>query len=69
MKKILSKHKVHYNKDLSINTETQAFKTTDINILLNRVRIQKKDNRKNKIKIGLLFIFLIIIISSISLIK
>ena len=57
-----------YSKQIfekSINEET--IKTTDINILLNRVRIQNKKNIKKKIKILFFLILLIITLTSISL--
>ena len=43
------------------NLETNKFKTTDINILLNRVRLDKKKSFKKKLK--LLFFIISIIFS------
>lgn len=47
------------------NTQDKI-KTTNINILLNRVRIQNKKNILRKVKISLSIVFLLFIISAIT---
>ena len=52
---------IDFNKDSSSsrNTSRNQIKTTDVNILLNRVRLDKKQNLKKKILLSLLFIGLV----------
>ena len=60
MKKSVFK-KINYqiSNDQVFNERNKSFKTTNINILLNRVRLDKKDKLKKKIifSLSLIFIF------------
>ena len=47
------------NKSLTENTSNNNIKTTDVNILLNRVRLDKKKNFKKNIIASLLLVSLI----------
>ena len=55
-----------FNKDKSLieNTSNKQIKTTDVNILLNRVKLDKKKTFKKNILVSLL---LICLVSSISI--
>ena len=55
-----------FNKDKSLieNTSNKQMKTTDVNILLNRVKLDKKKTFKKNILVSLL---LICLVSSISI--
>ena len=55
-----------FNKDKSLieNTTNKQMKTTDVNILLNRVKLDKKKTFKKNILVSLL---LICLVSSISI--
>ena len=55
-----------FNKDKSLieNTSNKQMKTTDVNILLNRVRLDKKKTFKKNILVSFL---LICLVSSISI--
>ncbi len=44
------------NKSLTENTSNNNIKTTDVNILLNRVRLDKKKNFKKNIIVSLLLV-------------
>ena len=50
----MKKSKTNYekqNKNINYNFNSNQFKTTDINILLNRVKLDKKKNLNKKITI------------------
>ena len=68
MKKSVNYDQIH-NKVETNNDRINSndFKTTDINILLNRVRIDKK--KQNKKKIYIIFSLILFIFTFISLIK
>jgi hypothetical protein len=57
------------NSDLHLKNKTfiDSFKTTNINILLNRVKIEKKNDFKKKIYLFSMLSLVIIIISSIAI--
>ena len=50
-------------KSLTDNLSSNQVKTTDVNILLNRVRLNKKKNFKKKILLSLLMVGLVSSIS------
>ena len=50
-------------KSLTKNLSSNQVKTTDVNILLNRVRLNKKKNFKKKILLSLLMVGLVSSIS------
>ena len=50
-------------KSLTDNLSSNQVKTTDVNILLNRVRLNKKKNFKKKILLSLLMVGLVSLIS------
>jgi hypothetical protein len=54
-----------FNKDSSLKTNVSLdeIKTTNVNILLNRVRIEKKNNFKKKILFSFLMVTAISVIS------
>ena len=58
MKKTVFK-KINYqiSNDQEFNERNKSFKTTNINILLNRVRLDKKDKLKKKNNFFFIFIF------------
>ncbi len=60
MKKIFLKNPIINNENnLSEDFSNQQVKTTDVNILLNRVRLDRKKNFKKKIFISVIFVFLL----------
>ena len=70
-KKVISvlKRKVCFKTDVSIKTDVSLdeIKTTNVNILLNRVRIEKKNNLKKKILFSFLMITVISVISIVTI--
>ena len=58
-----------FSTDSSLKTDVSLdeIKTTNVNILLNRVRIEKKNDFKNKILFSFLMITLISVISIITI--
>ena len=57
------------NSDLHLKNTTfiDSFKTTNINILLNRVKIEKKNDFKKKIYLFSMLFLIIIVFSSIAI--
>ena len=57
------------NSDLHLKNKTfiDNFKTTNINILLNRVKIEKKNDFKKKIYLFSMLFLIIIVFSSIAI--
>ena len=56
----MKKINIHNQKEYTnINKDSDQIKTTNVNILLNRVRLDKKRNLKKKIIISLLFAIII----------
>ena len=45
--------------NLSVEHSNNQVKTTDVNILLNRVRLDRKKNFKKKFFISIIFVFLL----------
>ena len=62
----MSRNYTDFKKDNSLiqNTSSDQIKTTDVNILLNRVRLDKKKTFKKNILVSLL---LVTLVSSISI--
>ena len=58
-----------FSRDSSLknNVSLDEFKTTNVNILLNRVRIEKKNNFKKKIFFSFLMLVVISIISIVTI--
>jgi hypothetical protein len=58
-----------FNKDSSLKTNVSLdeIKTTNVNILLNRVRIEKKNNFKKKILFSFLMVTVISVISIVTI--
>ena len=60
MKKTFLKNpNINNENNLSKGLSGHQFKTTDVNILLNRVRLDRKKNFKKKIFISIIFVFLL----------
>ena len=58
-----------FNTDLSLKTDVSLdeIKTTNVNILLNRVRIEKKNDFKKKIFFSFLMVTVISVISIVTI--
>ena len=58
-----------YSKDSSLKTDVSLdeIKTTNVNILLNRVRIEKKNDFKKKILFSFLMVTVISVISIVTI--
>ena len=68
MKKSFYNHtSSNHNLDPDINSINKKPKTTDINILLNRVKVDKKNDLKKKIIFLLILIFAISIVTAFAL--
>ena len=60
MKKTFLKNpNINNENNLSKGFSGHQFKTTDVNVLLNRVRLDRKKNFKKKIFISVIFVFLL----------
>ena len=55
------------NSSLETNVSVDEIKTTNVNILLNRVRIEKKNDFKKKILFSFLMVTVIYIISIVTI--
>ena len=55
------------NSSLKTNVSLDEIKTTNVNILLNRVRIEKKNNFKKKIFYSFLMLVVISVISIVTI--
>ena len=58
-------YRIKNQKDL--NPRNKDFKTTDINILLNRVKIEKKSRSRKKITFSIFIISIVSVLSIIAL--
>jgi hypothetical protein len=63
--KIKSKYSLNKNLDLQSTSFSDQIRTTNINILLNRVKIEKKNDFKRKISFFLMMCLIIIFFSAI----
>ena len=50
---------INNGNNISVKDSNNQIKTTDVNILLNRVRLDKKKTFKKKILVSLIFVFLL----------